>query len=54
MERKKAAFGLIKEASLTADDKEAGTNFEAEMTVTKEIFRDSKNDLVSIYARELK
>ncbi|XP_008215114.2 uncharacterized protein LOC100117389 [Nasonia vitripennis] len=48
MEKKQTALELIKEASLNSGDKEAATNFEAEMIVTKQIFGDVKKDLAFV------
>ncbi|XP_058805592.1 uncharacterized protein LOC131672408 isoform X2 [Phymastichus coffea] len=48
MEKKKAAFAEMKEASLLAAENEAQSNYEAEMVVTKKLFQKVKNDLENV------
>ena len=47
MEKKKAVFEQMKEASLNAADTETTTDYKDEAVATKEMFKKIKQDLVS-------
>ncbi|KAL7305925.1 hypothetical protein TKK_0001401 [Trichogramma kaykai] len=48
LEKKKLAFEQIKEASLNAVDSETTSNYEAEMLTVKQIFQETKSDLIAV------